>query len=812
MIALAAAAILLIVGRSAAGVYADYLWYEAVGATALWRARMNAVVALRVGSAAIAGLFAFVNLYAVRQSVVSLIFPRRVANLEIGEEVPGKYLVGAAVALAAILGILLALSSDNWMSFVLARSGTPFNELDPYFGQDLGFFVYWLPFENTLWMWAFLVVVVVSVVVVLLYALTPSLKWQRGGLYASSYVRRHFTVLVGVLLLLLAWSFRLDMYMMLVDGSGADGAFSWVDHRVGVPGDLLLALATLGASAIVLWAGFVGQLRLAAISVLTVVALAVVIHEAAPAVASHNGTEAQRAKREEPYLGTRATYTRRAFEVDVLPNADSTVAFASAAAALPWTPVWDPPALVRAVTAGRSADEPMPLVGWRVQPGGLAADVIDSPPVGASARAPWAATRVLASDADERGAPIRIAGANAVLDESPIDAPLVYPSAPRTTVMADSLNHLAGTPLESFVARAANAWSLQSYRLLAGDQPQPHPTLIAHRDVRDRIDMYAPFFAQGRRVDPILLGDSLYWAVDLYSVADTYPFSRHFLIVGEERSYLHHAATAIVHASTGDVTIVADSVLDPVAASWKTRLPSLFGTWGSLPAGLRAQIPPAIDGLVAQAEAFGMYGPRGGTTPPRHVPVLDGADSLTDPLPIVLPNARSTAVVLPLIDETDRLRGVLIGTGGAAHATAWYGLSAPGPHWNALLDRLRSADSAGGAAREGNPVHGRVRVLPVRGGLAFLQPSYHWRGQAVPALGRVTLLAGDTVRALPLPIGAVQPTPGVPPVVAGSGDFRASVSALYAAMRDALRRGDLVAFGRAFDALGRALAQPGRVK
>ena len=71
-----------------------------------------------------------------------------------------------------------------------------------------------------------------------LYALTPSLKWQRGSLYASTYVRRHFTVLVGVLLLMLAWSFRLDMYALLLDGSGADGAFSYVDYRVGIPGNL----------------------------------------------------------------------------------------------------------------------------------------------------------------------------------------------------------------------------------------------------------------------------------------------------------------------------------------------------------------------------------------------------------------------------------------------------------------------------------------------------------------------------------------------------------------------------------------------
>src|SRR5215471_18551038 len=112
-IALAAAAVLLIAGRSLAGVYCDYLWYDALGASALWRTRMGAVAALRVGSALAGSLFAFANLYAVRQSVVSLVFPRRLANLEIGEEVPGRYLMAAAAGLAVVLGALLTISSDN---------------------------------------------------------------------------------------------------------------------------------------------------------------------------------------------------------------------------------------------------------------------------------------------------------------------------------------------------------------------------------------------------------------------------------------------------------------------------------------------------------------------------------------------------------------------------------------------------------------------------------------------------------------------------------------------------------------------------
>ena len=204
------------------------------------------------------------------------------------------------------------------------------------------------------------------------------------------------------------------------------------------------------------------------------------------------------------------------------------------------------------------------------------------------------------------------------------------------------MNHSAGTSLEPVLARIAIAWSLQNFRILSTDSAQPHPTIIAHRDVRDRIALLAPFFAQGRQVEPLLAGDSLYWAVDLYSTSSTYPLSRHIHFADDDRTYLRHAAVAIVQAWTGDISIVPDSTLDPIAATWVKRLPSIFATWSALPPRLSALLAPPIDGISAQAIAFGRYGNRGENDPPRQVPTLDGADTslVTDPLPMVLPGGK----------------------------------------------------------------------------------------------------------------------------------------------------------------------------
>src|SRR5262245_46123119 len=344
LLALAAAALLLIAGRALAGLYADYLWYDSLGAVALWKARLESVATLRLASTAAAALFAFANFYAVRQSVELFTLQRRLGNLDFGEEVPGRHLTVTAVVLSLAFGILLALPQQDWTTFALARFGQPFGETDPYHQKDLGFFVYWLPFESSLWTWAFFSILIIAVAVIALYALTPSLKWERGSLHASAYVRRHFTVVIGVLLLMLAWSFRLDMYSLLLDGTGPDGAFGYVDHHVGMPGDLMLSLATLGAALIVIWAGFAGQFRLAGVSVITIVALSLIVREIVPAVVRYSGTDAERNRREQGYLGSRAGYTRKAFAVEPLQLADSSIAYPSLDAALPWVPIWDPPA------------------------------------------------------------------------------------------------------------------------------------------------------------------------------------------------------------------------------------------------------------------------------------------------------------------------------------------------------------------------------------------------------------------------------------------------------------------------------------
>src|SRR5205085_4203406 len=136
------------------------------------------------------------------------------------------------------------------------------------------------------------------------------------GLFISGYVRRHLAMLAGALLLVLAWHYRLEMYTILGNGSSADAAFTYVDHRVSIPASLLLSLITLGAGLTVLWAGWTGQMRLAFAGLSGVIVAVLAARQMAPFIAKRAVTDRDPVARERPYEATRAGYTRRAFAVD----------------------------------------------------------------------------------------------------------------------------------------------------------------------------------------------------------------------------------------------------------------------------------------------------------------------------------------------------------------------------------------------------------------------------------------------------------------------------------------------------------------
>jgi uncharacterized membrane protein (UPF0182 family) len=806
LVSLAGVALLLLAGRFAAGIYAEWTWYASMGALPLYRSKLMHQGALLAGTAAAGFILAFANLFAVRSSIVSLVLPRKLGNLDFGEAVPGRRLTALVFAAAAVLAALLSLDQDDWTILALARFGLPFHETDPFGNRDFGVYVYRLPFERSLFTWAVGALVTTSFVVAFLYAITPSLKWEKGRLYISAYVRRHFAALGALAMVLLAWHYRIDSLSILANGSGRLGAFSAFDARIALPLLTALSIGALVAAPLVFWAGWHGYRRVTLGIVVVTLIAGPGARTILPSLATWYGVDSDARVRETPYLRTRTLFTRRAFGLETI-EADSARGTAVSRDAMArGVSSWDPAALIRTASLDRRG-LPVAALAWLPAARGLSAVMAQRASNGGVAE--WTLTATDATTADERGRALPRPVEFASSADGGIPAVLVEDGAQGWAVVADSGGRLPAPAFVTFWERFAHAWHLQSPRLLGIDIPEPRARIEFHRDVRERIAAIAPFFTIGPTLLSTVRGDSLYWVADLFATSDDYPLSETVVFAGVPRHYVRRAATAIVQAQTGRVTIVADAHPDVITRSWMQRFPWLFVEHNALPADIDSLLPPAVDWATVQARALVRAGFAGESGLAGSLATNDDADAdLSGAGPTFfapLGDRAPLAWSLGVTDAAARMAGVLVAVGGAAPRIEWHP-TPPAYRLELRTSLQRAADSAGFGHQRKFARRGHIQLIPTPHGIAAVQSFYEWPPDAPPSLAGVVVLQKSgiaTGASLGEALGVTRPI-----ATDATASLRARVAALYDAMSAAMRRGDWLAFGQAYSQLGRLLRSP----
>lgn len=797
-----ACVLVLSVGRVWGAVIGDHAWFDALGFVDVWWWRTSVALTLKCGAGVLASLVMRAHLEAVRRSFVSVVVPGSIGNQEYTAAVPDRTISLVLWCIALAVGVLLTIPVDDWVLLANVLDARAIGESDPYFQYDLSFWTSWLPFEVQAYTWSLLSHAVMSLLTVAGYVLTRGIGTDGRAVRVTRHARRHVTVLGAMLLLLIAWSYRLDGFDRLVHGSGADGTFGFTDHRVGLPGGIVMQVIALAAAGVVTWSAWSRQPRAAIAAVTTVLLMALLLRQGMPLLAdSVDGGEDPEA-REQRYIGAGASYTRRAYEADRV-----VVALPADTASLVTAPVWDRATLPQAAP-GRVAA----LHGWNA--GDDAPQAIAFTTVRSGGLLPtWRPVTLDMSAADPRRARTNDA-------PSPVLPPLVVTDSGRGyAIVSDPAHRIAAPSIANLSARLAHAWNQQNPRLLFGKVPQPSPVLVTVRDVRERVAQLVPTLQGGSHVIPVLHADSLLWVLDLYAVSETYPLSQRVPLGDATVSAAQFAATALVNAHSGRVTLVTEAEPSLLARGMMRRYTRHVVRATSLPDGLRRSLPPRGDAIDLEASVAARFGSRAvqdDTTAAARIGVpLDelalvrglSADSSVgsdDYVPVWMPARRAYALTSAAIDARGIVRGVIIAPGGVDRRTRWRA-SAAGVAYDSVLrgvketsDSLRQPGSLAGARR------GTTRVLPGSGAPRFVTPFVTLRDGRPTQLAAVLL--GDGIRRVVAPdmgTAAVEWRSTGRPVGAGG-----AAAILYRQMRDALVRGAWSEFGAAFEALGRSLGVP----
>jgi uncharacterized membrane protein (UPF0182 family) len=249
----------LVTGRFFATLWTDYLWYQSVGQTGVWRT----LVFTRVGLVVVASVVAF-GLFWGNLWLVDRLSPRRrVPTGTPEEELLARFqewieprVSRVRLLISGFFGLMLGLGASVWwQQWLLFRYGSSFGATDPIFDNDLSLYVFQLPFYSVLFGWFFQLVLVIAVVSASIHYLNGAVEFSfnrrvQAGVQAG--VKVHLSVLFASLALLKAAGYLLNRWELLFSDRGQVFGASYTDVNAQLPALNLLIIISLVAAVILL--------------------------------------------------------------------------------------------------------------------------------------------------------------------------------------------------------------------------------------------------------------------------------------------------------------------------------------------------------------------------------------------------------------------------------------------------------------------------------------------------------------------------------------------------------------------------------
>src|SRR3984957_10893211 len=218
---------------------------------------------------------------------------------------------------AGLLALLVAAGeAGNWGIFLQFLYHVPFGAGDSLYNKDIGFYLFSLPAYILIKNWMLLTLVLSALFAGTIYWVHGDIEYDVHHRSMSPTVIAHGSALVGLLFVVKAWSYGLDLYLLFYGDNGVVVGASYTDIHVGLPGLwLLIGLSIVAAFAA--WANLrVRTYRLPVAAFLLVGIGSFLLSGAVPALFRHFFVEPSELQLEKPYIERNIALTRQAYNLD----------------------------------------------------------------------------------------------------------------------------------------------------------------------------------------------------------------------------------------------------------------------------------------------------------------------------------------------------------------------------------------------------------------------------------------------------------------------------------------------------------------
>jgi uncharacterized protein len=656
-----------------ARLYTELLWFREVGKTPVFWGVLWARVVLGLVAGLVTGAVGAANLWlagrlAGRGRRRGDGWPRPAGHW------PGllsryqRPLEGGVVA-ALALGVGLH-AAGHWQAWLLWRNRVPFGDADAQFHRDVGYYVFTLPLQRLVFGWLLFTLLAALLAAGGAYWLLGGIRPVPAGRRVAPEARAHLSVLLGLVLLLKAWGYRLDQFSLVFSPRGVVTGASYTDVHAQLPAlRLMVLLAPVCALLVVATARSRG-FALPASGLVLFGLSSVLVGGVYPGFVQRFQVAPQELQRELPYIQRNLDATRKAFVLGQVTTTEFPAAERLPAATLRANQVtvgnvrlWEPGVLKVGIQNLQAigqyyefsdVDVDRYPIGGAPRQVMISAREVDPRNLDRSAQT-WqnlhlaythgygvVAAQVNTAEASGRPAfvvsgfdqpraaiPIRqpriyfgepppaAAGYVAAATRQPeVDAPAPG-GAPQASFRYDGRG---GVPLGGLPRRLAFAVRFHDVNLLISSNLLARSRLIFYRDIRDRLEKAAPFLQWDGDPYVAVVGGRIVYVRDGYTTTDDYPYAERIQMAVAARrdapgdrgvrgraNYLRNSVKAVVDAYDGSVTLYAFDEADPLLRAWRRAFPGLFLARSAIPPELQVHLRYPEDLFSIQANRYASY-------------------------------------------------------------------------------------------------------------------------------------------------------------------------------------------------------------
>lgn len=617
--------------------YSNLLWFEAVGfQQVFWRTLY------------------FQVLYGLGVAVFILILPS--LNL-LYARAPKKWVVATA-CVALILGLMV---SGGWQTAAQHFFSVKFNEQDPVFNTDIGFYVFSYPLLKQIVNLVFASLVLSAVAVGAFYVIKGDLVLpqvtqdtvsdglvisglpSQAGMKLSEKVKKQGFILLGLFFLTLAFNHLLARYQVLYSSTGIVFGATYTDVTVTLPALLLASAFAILAAAVC----FTGKINYVKAAVMVYLLVSLVGLTILPTIVQKYRVLPSEIQLEKPYIDTNIRYTQFGYGLDSVD--ERFISQVQTQDEIPeseqiknirlwdWRPL---KAIYRQMQEIRSyysfndvdIDRYQLSSGYRQLM--LSPREIDIDELSGKAKT-WVNQHIIythgygvvgnnVNQVNEEGQPdyiiqdippktdeenLRLSRPEIYYGELTHNYVLVNTTQEEFDYPQGDVNKnvrysgLGGVLLDNLLKKIVFAVREGDMNLLLSEYLTEDSRIMTDRQIQKRVEEIAPYLKQTDDPYIAVVDGRLMWIIDAYTTTDKYPYSQ----PTDDFNYIRNSVKAVVDAYDGRVTLYVVDGEDPLIKMYSSMYPGVYTLWDNMPMELKKHIRYPLDLFRIQTELYSIY-------------------------------------------------------------------------------------------------------------------------------------------------------------------------------------------------------------